>query len=31
MDNKVVIIVDLLNDFFTGSLKCERAGRIRSS
>jgi nicotinamidase-related amidase len=28
MDNKAVIIVDLLNDFVTGSLKCERAERI---
>lgn len=28
MDNKAVIIVDLLNDFVTGSLRCDRASRI---
>lgn len=28
MDNKAVIIVDLLNDFVTGSLRCDRAKRI---
>jgi len=25
LDNKVVIIIDMLNDFVTGDLKCERA------
>lgn len=28
MNRKVVIVIDLLNDFVTGELKCERAGRI---
>jgi nicotinamidase-related amidase len=28
MDNKVVILIDMLNDFVTGDLKCERAMRI---
>jgi nicotinamidase-related amidase len=28
LDNKAVIIIDMLNDFVTGDLKCERAGRI---
>jgi nicotinamidase-related amidase len=28
LDNKAVIIIDLLNDFVTGDLKCERAKRI---
>ena len=28
MNNKAVIIIDLLNDFVTGDLKCERAKRI---
>jgi len=28
LDNKTVIIIDLLNDFVTGDLKCERAKRI---
>ncbi len=28
MENVAIIIVDLLNDFVTGNLKCERAGRI---
>ncbi len=28
MKNKAVIIVDMLNDFVTGDLKCERAKRI---
>ena len=25
MDNKAVIIIDMLNDFMIGDLKCERA------
>ncbi|MEM3609056.1 MAG: isochorismatase family cysteine hydrolase [Candidatus Bathyarchaeia archaeon] len=28
MDNKAVIIIDMLRDFVTGELKCERAQRI---
>jgi len=28
LDNKAVIIIDLLNDFVTGDLKCERTKRI---
>lgn len=28
MDNKAVILVDMLNDFVTGDLKCERANCI---
>ena len=28
MDNKAVLIIDMLNDFVTGSLKCERAKHI---
>jgi len=28
LDNKAVIIIDMLNDFVTGNLKCERAKRI---
>jgi nicotinamidase-related amidase len=28
LDNKAVIIIDMLNDFVTGDLKCERAKRI---
>jgi len=28
MENKAIIIVDMLNDFVTGELKCERAGCI---
>jgi nicotinamidase-related amidase len=28
MDNAAVIIIDMLNDFVTGELKCERAQRI---
>ena len=28
MDNKAVIIIDMLNDFVTGDLRCERADRI---
>lgn len=28
MDNKAVIIIDMLNDFVTGDLKCERANHI---
>ena len=28
MDTKAVIIIDMLNDFVTGALKCERASRI---
>ena len=28
MDNRTVILVDMLNDFVTGDLKCERANCI---
>ncbi|HDD70399.1 MAG TPA: isochorismatase family protein, partial [Candidatus Bathyarchaeota archaeon] len=28
MENAAVIIVDMLNDFVTGDLKCERAKNI---
>lgn len=28
MDNKAIIIIDMLNDFVTGNLKCERAQHI---
>jgi len=28
VDNKAVIIIDMLRDFVTGELKCERAQRI---
>lgn len=28
MDNKAVIIIDMLNDFVTGDLRCERANHI---
>ena len=28
MESKAVIIIDMLNDFVTGALKCERASRI---
>jgi nicotinamidase-related amidase len=28
LENKAVIIIDMLNDFVTGDLKCERAKRI---
>jgi nicotinamidase-related amidase len=28
LDNKAVIIIDMLNDFVTGDLRCERADRI---
>jgi nicotinamidase-related amidase len=28
LDNKAVIMIDMLNDFVTGDLKCERAGCI---
>lgn len=28
MENRAIIIVDMLNDFVTGELKCERAGCI---
>lgn len=28
MDNKAVLIIDMLNDFITGDLKCERAKHI---
>ena len=28
MDNKAVILVDMLNDFVNGKLKCERANHI---
>ncbi|MFP3952276.1 MAG: isochorismatase family protein [Candidatus Bathyarchaeia archaeon] len=28
MVDKAVILVDMLNDFVTGNLKCERAQRI---
>jgi len=28
LNNKAVIIIDMLNDFVTGDLKCERADRI---
>ena len=27
-EKKAVIIIDMLNDFVTGNLKCERAQRI---
>jgi len=28
LENKAVIIIDMLNDFVTGNLKCERANRM---
>ena len=28
MSNRAVIVIDMLSDFVTGSLKCERAGRV---
>jgi len=28
LENKAVIVIDMLNDFVTGDLKCERANRI---
>ena len=28
MSTKAVVVIDMLNDFVTGSLKCDRAQRI---